>query len=125
MQVAEVAARRGIYRSLAFQGRHHARDGLLVAEPTSAFVPVSGAVANRRDEVMSDSEPMLPLSRKAVATEIELPDGLRMEVGLVTLRLNRGYFVLPQANDGVVSLTPVQFNRLRAATALSGRQRPA
>ncbi|MDN3568850.1 hypothetical protein ACFQY5_34665 [Paeniroseomonas aquatica] len=65
---------------------------------------------------------MPQLSRKAVAIEIELPDGLRMEVSLVNLRLERGPFVSPQANDGVVSLTPVQLNRLRAAIALSGRQ---
>jgi transposase len=91
VQVAEVAARHGIYRSLVFQWRRQARDGLLVAEPTPEFVPVRVAVADRQDEVLPEPEPASPpSSRKAAAIEIELPDGIRVRVGdevsLVALR---------------------------------------
>lgn len=91
VQVADVAARHGIYRSLVFQWRRQARDGLLVAEPTSEFVPVHVAVADRRGEVLPEPEPAPPpASRKAAAIEIELPDGSRVrvgeEIGLAALR---------------------------------------
>jgi transposase len=90
VQVAEVAARHGVYRSLVFQWRRQARDGLLVAEPTAEFVPVRVAVADRRDEILPEPEPTPPPSRKAAAIEIELPDGIRVRVGeqvsLVALR---------------------------------------
>ena len=90
VQVAEVAARHGLYRSLVFQWRRQARDGLLVAEPTQEFVPVRVAVAGRRGEPLPDPEPTPPPSRKAAAIEIELPDGIRVrvgeEIGLVALR---------------------------------------
>jgi transposase len=90
VQVAEVAARHGIYRSLVFQWRRQARDGLLVAEPTPEFVPVRVADADRRDEPLPEPEATPPPSRKAAAIEIELPDGIRLrvgeEVGLVALR---------------------------------------
>jgi transposase len=88
VQVAEVAARHGVYRSLVFQWRRQARDGLLVAEPTPEFVPVRVTDVDRRDEPLP--EPTPPPSRKAAAIEIELPDGIRVrvgeEVGLVALR---------------------------------------
>ena len=90
VQVAEVAARHGVYRSLVFQWRRQARDGLLVAEPTPEFVPVRIAVADRRDEALPEPEPTPPPSRKSAALEIELPNGIRVrvgeEVGLVALR---------------------------------------
>jgi transposase len=91
VQVADVAARHGIYRSLVFQWRRQARDGLLVAEPMSEFVPVHVAVADRRGEVLPEPEPAPPpASRKAAAIEIELPDGSRVrvgeEIGLAALR---------------------------------------
>jgi transposase len=90
VQVAEVAARHGIYRSLVFQWRRQARDGLLVPEPTAEFVPVGVADVDRRDEMLPDPEPAPPPSRKAAAIEIELPDGIRVRVGeevsLVALR---------------------------------------
>ena len=90
VQVAEVAARHGVYRSLVFQWRRQARDGLLVAEPTPEFVPVRVADVDRRDEPLPEPEPTPPPSRKAAAIEIELPDGIRLrvgeEVGLVALR---------------------------------------
>jgi transposase len=84
VQVAEVAARHGVYRSLVFQWRRQARDGLLVAEPTPEFVPVRVGDVDRRDEAPPEPEPTsppLPLSRKAAAIEIELPDGIRVRVG--------------------------------------------
>jgi transposase len=88
VQVAEVAARHGVYRSLVFQWRRQARDGLLVAEPTPEFVPVRVADVDRQDEPLP--EPTPPPSRKAAAIEIELPDGIRVRVGeevsLVALR---------------------------------------
>ena len=90
VQVAEVAARHGIYRSLVFQWRRQARDGLLVAEPTPEFVPVRVAAVDRRDEPLPGPQPTPPPSPKAAAIEIELPDGIRVrvgeEVGLVALR---------------------------------------
>lgn len=90
VQVAEVAARHGVYRSLVFQWRRQARDGLLVAEPTPEFVPVRVAVADVRDEPLPEPAPTPPPSRRAAAIEIELPDGIRVrvgeEVGLVALR---------------------------------------
>jgi transposase len=90
VQVAEVAARHGVYRSLVFQWRRQARDGLLVAEPTAEFVPVRVADVDRRDEALPEQEPTPPPSRKAAAIEIELPDGIRVRVGeevsLVALR---------------------------------------
>ena len=90
VQVAEVAARHGVYRSLVFQWRRQARDGLLVAEPTPEFVPVRVADVDRRNKPLPEPEPTPPLSCKAAAIEIELPDGIRVrvgdEVGLVALR---------------------------------------
>jgi transposase len=93
VQVAEVAARHGVFRSLVFQWRRQARGGLLVAEPTAEFVPVRVAAADRRDEILPEPEPApppSPSSRKAATIEIELPDGIRVrvgeEVGLVALR---------------------------------------
>lgn len=90
VQVAEVAARHGVYRSLVFQWRRQARDGLLAAEPTPEFVPVRVADVDRRDGPLPEPEPTPPPSRKAAAIEIELPDGIRLrvgeEVGLVALR---------------------------------------
>lgn len=92
VQVAEVAARHGVYRSLVFQWRRQARDGLLVAEPTPEFVPVRVAAADRRGAAMPEAEPLPPppSPRAAAAIEIELPDGIRVrvgeEVGLVALR---------------------------------------
>jgi transposase len=92
VQVAEVAARHGVYRSLVFQWRRQARDGLLVAEPTPEFVPVRVAAADRHGEAIPEPEPVPPLRspRAAAAIEIELPDGIRLrvgeEVGLVALR---------------------------------------
>src|SRR4051794_25162677 len=90
VQVAEVAARHGIYRSLVFQWRRQARHGLLVAEPMPEFVPVRVADVDRRDEMLPDPEPTPPPSRKAASIEIELPDGIRVrageEVSLIALR---------------------------------------
>ena len=92
VQVSEVAARHGVYRSLMFQWRRQARDGLLVAEPTPEFVPVRVADVDRRAGVRPDPEPAPspPQSRMASAIEIELPGGIRVrigeEVGLVVLR---------------------------------------
>jgi transposase len=93
VQVSEVAARYGFHRSLVFQWRRQARDGLLVAEPTPEFVPVRVAVADRRDEMLPEPEPTPPSSPscwKTAAIEIELPDGIRVrlgeQVGLVALR---------------------------------------
>jgi transposase-like protein len=74
VQVSEVAARYGFHRSLVFQWRRQARDGLLVAEPTPEFVPVRVAVADRRDEMLPEPEPTPPSSpscRKTAAIEIE------------------------------------------------------
>jgi transposase len=91
VQVAEVAARHGIYRSLVLQWRRQAQDGLLVAKPTPEFMPVRVADVDRRDEVLPEPEPAPPpASRKSSAIEIELPGGIRVrvgeEVGLVALR---------------------------------------
>ena len=92
VQVAEVAARHGVYRSLVFQWRRQARDGLLVAEPTPEFVPVRVA-ADRHGEAIPEPDPVPPpppSPRVTAAIEIELPDGIRVrvgeEVGLVALR---------------------------------------
>jgi transposase len=94
VQVAEVAARHGVYRSLVFQWRRQARDGLLVVEPTSEFVPVR-VTADRHGEALPEPEPVPPpppppSPRVTAAIEIELPDGIRVrvgeEVGLVALR---------------------------------------
>jgi transposase len=92
VQVAEVAARHGVYRSLVFQWRRQARDGLLVAEPTPEFVPVRVA-ADRHSEAIPEPEPVPPpppSPRVAAAIEIELPDGIWVrvgeEAGLVALR---------------------------------------
>ena len=81
VQVAEVAARHGIYRSLVFQWRRQARDGLLVAEPTPEFVPVRVTDVGRQDKPLPEPEPIPPPPRKAAAIEIELPDGIRVRVG--------------------------------------------
>lgn len=90
VQVAEVAARHGVYRSLVFQWRRQARNGLLVAEPTPEFVPVRVAVVDRRDAALPEPESTPPPSRKPAAIEIELPDGIRVRIGeevsLVALR---------------------------------------
>ena len=92
VQVSAVAARHGVYRSLVFQWRRQAQDGLLVAEPTPEFVPVRVADVDRRDGMLTDLKPAPtpPPSRAATAIEIELPGGIRVrvgeDIGLVALR---------------------------------------
>jgi transposase len=88
-QISAVAARYGVYRSLLFQWRRQARDGLLVAEPTSCFVPVHFKASEPSSPVeVAPEAPMTTLSRRAsppprspAAIEIELPDGVRLRVG--------------------------------------------
>ena len=100
-QVSAVAARHGAYRSLVFQWRRQARDGLLVAEPVPGFVPVrleapepaSPAAAPSEAPLASPTAPARrasPPPRSPAAIEIELPDGARVrvgeEVGMAALR---------------------------------------
>ena len=92
VQVSAVAARHGVYRSLVFQWRRQARDGLLVAGPIAEFVPVRVAAVDRREAMLPDLKPTPtpPPSQAATAIEIELPGGIRVrvgqDVGLVVLR---------------------------------------
>ena len=92
VQVSEVAARHGVYRSLVFQWRRQAQDGLLTAGPTPEFVPVRVAAVDRREAMLPDLKPTPtpPPSQAATAIEIELPGGIRVrvgeDVGLVALR---------------------------------------
>ena len=91
-QISAVAAHHGIYRSLVFQWRRQARDGLLVAEPVPGFVPVRLDVPELRP-----AEPVAQVSaasrrcywrrggralaaRASAVIEIELPDGVRLRV---------------------------------------------
>jgi transposase len=95
-QVSEVAARHGVYRSLVFQWRRQARDGLLTAERVPEFVPVCLADAEpptaRPEMPVPDAAPVpsRQQARSAGLVEIEMPDGVRVrvgdEVGLATLR---------------------------------------
>jgi transposase len=95
-QVSEVAARHGVYRSLVFQWRRQAREGLLVAEPVPEFVPVRLAdvaapmIQPEPPRADATPAPSRPQARTAGLVEIELPDGVRVrvgdEVGLATLR---------------------------------------
>jgi transposase len=91
-QVSAVAARHGIYRSLVFQWRRQARDGLLVAEPVPGFVPVRLEAPEPPSAVEGPSEaPSAAVaaparrasspSRPPAVIEIELPDGVRLRVG--------------------------------------------
>jgi transposase len=91
-QVSAVAARHGIYRSLVFQWRRQARDGLLVAEPMPGFVPVRLEAPELLSPVERPSEaPTAPVAaparraspppRPSAVIEIELPDGVRLRVG--------------------------------------------
>lgn len=92
VQISEVAARHGIYRSLAFQRRRQTWDVLLVAELTPEFVLVHVAVVDRREEMLSElapTAPPSPSSRKVAAMEIEFPTasgcGSARSIGLVAL----------------------------------------
>jgi transposase len=91
-QISAVAARHGVYRSLLFQWRRQARDGLLVVEPTPSFVPVRLQAAEVPSPVEGASEassaPVAVPARRAsppprapALIEIELPDGVRLRVG--------------------------------------------
>ena len=85
-QVTAVAARHGIYRSLVFQWRRQARDGLLVAEPVPGFVPVRLETPETPAQAALPSVPAAPARRALAARapaliEIELPDGVRLRVG--------------------------------------------
>jgi transposase len=95
-QVSAVAARHGIYRSLIFQWRRQARDGLLAAEPMPGFVPMRleapelpAPMAALPETPPPARRPASP-RRSASLIEIELPDGVRLrigeEVGSVALR---------------------------------------
>lgn len=100
VQISAVAARHGIYRSLVFQWRRQAREGLLVAEPMPGFMPVrlDGAEPPHGEPVADAPAPStsMParrapsLPRTLAVIEIELPDGVRLrvgeEVGAVALR---------------------------------------
>lgn len=86
VQVSAVAARHGVYRSLIFQWRRQARDGLLVAEPMPGFVPVRFAAPEQptsANTTLEAASPRRPASsrRSASLIEIELPDGVRLRVG--------------------------------------------
>ena len=86
-QVTAVAARHGIYRSLVFQWRRQARDGLLVAEPVPGFVPVR--LETPETPAQAEALPSVPAAparrasppRAPALIEIELPDGVRLRVG--------------------------------------------
>ncbi|RAI54699.1 IS66-like element accessory protein TnpA [Roseicella frigidaeris] len=91
-QVSAVAARHGIYRSLVFQWRRQAREGLLVAEPMPSFVPVRleppAPPLPREASPEAASAPTAAPARRASPAprspgviEIELPDGVRLRVG--------------------------------------------
>ena len=91
-QVAAVAARHGIYRSLVFQWRRQARDGPLVAEPVPGFVPVRLEAPEAPSQAEALPEvPAAPAAaparrgasqpRAPALIEIELPDGVRLRVG--------------------------------------------
>jgi transposase len=89
-QISAVAARHGIYRSLVFQWRRQARDGLLVAEPVPGFVPVRLETPEPAPPDPSEvpSAPVAAPARRAsppprppAVIEIELPDGVRLRVG--------------------------------------------
>ena len=95
-QVSAVAGRHGIYRSLIFQWRRQARDGLLAAEPMPGFVPMRleapelpASMAALPEAPPPARRPSSP-RRSASLIEIELPDGVRLrigeEVGSVALR---------------------------------------
>ena len=86
-QISAVAARHGIYRSLVFQWRRQARDGLLVAEPVPGFVPVR-LDPSPPDPSEPPSTPVTAPARRAsppprppAVIEIEMPDGVRLRVG--------------------------------------------
>lgn len=85
VQVSAVAARHGVYRSLIFQWRRQARDGLLVAEPMPGFVPVRFAAQEQAtaSTPLETTPPRRAASsrRSASLIEIELPDGVRLRVG--------------------------------------------
>jgi transposase len=91
-QISAVAARHGIYRSLVFQWRRQARDGLLVAEPVPGFVPVRLQTPEPPSPVEGPPEALSapvavpvrrasPSPRPPTVIEIELPDGVRLRVG--------------------------------------------
>lgn len=91
-QISAVAARHGIYRSLVFQWRRQARDGLLVAEPVPGFVPVRLEAPELPSPVEGPPEPpeapvtaptrrASPPPRPPAVIEIELPDGVRLRIG--------------------------------------------
>lgn len=86
VQVSAVAARHGVYRSLIFQWRRQARDGLLVAEPMPGFVPVRFAAPDPPTPIAPPPDAAAPRRpgssrRPASLIEIELPDGVRLRVG--------------------------------------------
>jgi transposase len=86
-----VAARHGVYRSLVFQWRRQAREGLLVPEPVAAFLPVRLATPEPpRADPPAEAPPTTaaapsgrpaPPPRSLAVIEIELPDGVRVRVG--------------------------------------------
>jgi len=90
-QISAVAARPGIYRSLVFQWRRQARDGLLVAEPVPGFVPVrlhapapppvEGASGAPSAPMAMPARRASPPPRPPAVIKIELPDGVRLRVG--------------------------------------------
>ncbi|WP_090664959.1 IS66-like element accessory protein TnpA [Belnapia rosea] len=86
VQVAEVAARHGVYRSLVFQWRRQARDGLLVAERTPEFVPVRVA-ADRHGEAIPEPEPVPPPPTAVGNHDDDVLDRPRAARGVVAWRL--------------------------------------
>jgi transposase len=89
-QVTAVAARHGVYRSLVFQWRRQAREGLLVPEPVAGFVPVRLATPEPpRADPPAEAPPTTAAApsrrpappRSLAVVEIELPDGVRVRVG--------------------------------------------
>ncbi len=87
-QISAVAARHGIYRSLVFQWRRQARDGLLLADPVPGFVPVRlAALEPPLVEGASETPAAAPARRASppprppAVIEIELPEGVRLRVG--------------------------------------------
>lgn len=82
--VSAVAARHGVYRSLVFQWRRQAREGLLAAEPVPEFVPVRLEPPEPPRAAPPPAAPAKrasPPPRAPAVIEIELPDGVRLRVG--------------------------------------------
>ena len=78
-RLTDVAARHGVYPSLLFTWRRQVREGRLVADEPTNFVPVR-LLASPQEVPVTPARRVVPDKSNGSGIEINLPDGTRLYI---------------------------------------------